>query len=85
MNEIYRQWANEHMPDTSKEIEDLTDSEKMAVYILAGVPVHRVNERDIITSVRCGMVKDGGKFRVFQDEPKHGTRIIFKIKQPGSL
>jgi len=82
MSNIYHEWASEHMPDASKEIEDLTDDEKMAVYILAGVPVRRVNERVIITSVTCGMVKDGGKFRVFQNKPQHGTRLIFKPESP---
>ena len=84
MNEIYRQWANEHMPDFSKAIEDLTNDEKMAVYITAGVTVRRVNERTIMTIVACGMVKDGDKFRVFHEDPPHGTQITFKIKQPES-
>lgn len=78
MSEDFHQWATEHLPHFSKEIADLSNDEKMAVYILAGVPVRRVNERTIMTSVACGMVKDGDKFRVFQDETKHGTQVIFK-------
>lgn len=78
-SEYYQQWAMEHAPDSSKTVEELTNDERMAVFILAGVPIVRIDENTIRTGVMCGMVKDGDKFRIFQDDrPMHGTRVLFR-------
>lgn len=72
-------FAQKHKPDASKEVEDLTGDEKMALCILARVPL-KFDDGAVRTSVMCGIYKVAGEFRVLQDtRPQHGTKVTFQI------
>lgn len=80
---ILNDYAAKHRPDPAKAVKELSQEEKFALCILAGVPMQYDTKRSQFrTTVQVGFVKQDGQFRVIQDRPQQrGHEIKFRVRR----
>lgn len=76
MTDPILQWAADNVPPTSKSVEELTDAERMSLYVLAGGPTLVVDGK-ITTRQQSGIIKRDGKFHVMLDARQKGHVVKF--------
>lgn len=79
---IWRKQESLARQAAEKEVEELTEEEKVAIYYMAGCQMNITDGDDvgtirISTAQRAGIVKFNGKFKVYVETPRIESGILF--------